>query len=29
MRVHLEVSAVSGDPGDRVQLRWIMSPESR
>ena len=29
MRVHLDVSAMPRDSGERVQLRWIMSPESR
>jgi DNA-binding response OmpR family regulator len=29
MRVHLDVSALPKDPGERVQLRWIISPESR
>lgn len=30
MRVHLDVSAMANDrPGERVRLRWIISPESR
>jgi hypothetical protein len=29
MRVHLDVSAVVAQPGERVKLRWIISPESR
>jgi CheY-like chemotaxis protein len=29
LRVHLDVSAVPKQPGERVQLRWILSPESR
>src|SRR6476660_6800580 len=29
MRVHLDVSAVANEPGERVRLRWIISPESR
>ncbi len=29
MRVHLDVSALPGNAGERVQLRWILSPESR
>jgi DNA-binding response OmpR family regulator len=29
VRVHLDVSAITQQPGERVQLRWIISPESR
>ena len=29
IRVHLDVSAMPREAGDRVQLRWILSPESR
>ena len=29
MRVHLDVSALPRAGGERVQLRWIISPESR
>ena len=29
MRVHLDVSALPADAGERVRLRWILSPESR
>lgn len=29
MRVHLDVSAAANEPGERVRLRWIISPESR
>jgi hypothetical protein len=29
MRVHVDVSALPGTQGDRVSLRWIISPESR
>lgn len=29
VRVHLDVSAVANEPGERVRLRWIISPESR
>jgi PAS domain-containing protein len=29
IRVHLDVSAMPREAGERVQLRWILSPESR
>lgn len=29
IRVHLDVSAVPGKPGERVLLRWLISPETR
>ena len=29
VHVHLDVSAVQGGPGERVHLRWILTPESR
>jgi CheY-like chemotaxis protein len=29
MRVHIDVSLVPGHPGDRVSLRWLISPETR
>jgi len=29
IRVHLDVSPQPHEPGERVQLRWIISPESR
>jgi DNA-binding response OmpR family regulator len=29
IRVHIDVSAVPGKPGERVLLRWLISPESR
>jgi len=29
IRVHLDVSALPSNPGEHVQLRWIISPESR
>jgi hypothetical protein len=29
LRVHLDVSPQPYEPGDRVQLRWVISPESR
>jgi hypothetical protein len=29
IRVHLDVSALPTNHGERVQLRWIISPESR
>ena len=29
VHVHLDVSAVQRSPGERVQLRWILTPESR
>src|SRR5439155_947140 len=29
IRVHLDVTAMPRDAGERVQLRWILSPESR
>lgn len=29
IRVHLDVSALPKNPGEHVQLRWIISPESR
>jgi DNA-binding response OmpR family regulator len=28
MRVHLDVSAIPAHPGERIDLRWIISPES-
>jgi CheY-like chemotaxis protein len=29
VHVHLDVSVVPRDPGERTQLRWILTPESR
>jgi CheY-like chemotaxis protein len=29
VRVHLDVSPLPNQPGERVQLRWVISPESR
>lgn len=29
VRVHIDVAALPHGPGDRVQLRWVLSPESR
>jgi hypothetical protein len=29
IRVHLDVSALPHNPGERVRLHWIISPESR
>lgn len=29
IRVHLDVSPVATQPGERVKLRWIIAPESR
>ena len=29
MRVHLDVSAIPGTAGERVALRWLISPETR
>jgi DNA-binding response OmpR family regulator len=29
VRVHLDVSAIPGAPGERINLKWIISPETR
>jgi hypothetical protein len=29
IRVHLDVTALPQSAGERVRLRWILSPESR